>query len=83
MLKAAGQTKSSAHTGATARVRPRGRQLGGTLFGLIVGLLTDLIVPLLPTPLSRSSPGCDAAALMRRATRDLAPSVSCSGSARR
>lgn len=42
MLNLAGQPKSSAHTGATARVRPRGRQLGGTLFGLIVGLLVGL-----------------------------------------
>jgi cell division protein FtsN len=42
MLNLAGQPKSSAHTGATARVRRRGRQLGGTLFGLIVGLLVGL-----------------------------------------
>ena len=42
MLNLAGQPKSSAHTGATARVRPRGRQLGGTFFGLIVGLLVGL-----------------------------------------
>jgi cell division protein FtsN len=42
MLNLAVQPKSSAHTGATARVRRRGRQLGGTLFGLIVGLLVGL-----------------------------------------
>ena len=41
MLKAFGQTKSSAHTGAIAWVRPRGRQLGGTFFGLIVGLQSN------------------------------------------